>query len=148
MRVVVIYQTTLVLLIVITRMSMHCDTIEQDKEDGAEEEKRIVHEPPRRVFVSVEPPELGITVSDYLYPGEGSEDCSSNIKELFGWEVSEDCIEDDVEIVASPRDTRGPPPPSPGQVKAVRVRRLPLAAVASLGMAAIAVGLAYFTLGE
>ena len=51
---------------------MHCDTIKQDKEDGVEEEKLLVHEPPRRVFVTMEPPELGITISDYLYPGEGS----------------------------------------------------------------------------
>ena len=128
---------------------MHCDTIEQDKEDGVEEEKRLVHEPPRRVFVSLEPPELELSVSDYLYPGEGSEDCVGNIKELFGWEISEDRIEDDVEIVASPRDTRGPPPPGQqAQVRAGRVRRLPLKAVASLGVAAIAVGLAYFTMGE
>merc|ERR1719348_2672735 len=89
---------------------MHCDTIQQDKEDGVEEEKRIVHEPPRRVFVTLDPFDVGVTISDYLYPGEGSEDCISNIKELFGWQISEDNIEDDVEIVASPRDTRGPPP--------------------------------------
>ena len=130
-------------------MTMHCDTIEQDKEDGVEEEKRLVHEPPRRVFVSLEPPELELTVSDYLYPGEGSEDCVGNIKELFGWEISEDRIEDDVEIVASPRDTRGPPPPGhPGHQARPRGQRLPLKAVASLGVAAIAVGLAYFAMGE
>ena len=127
---------------------MHCDTMEQDKEDGVEEEKRLVHEPPRRVFVSVEPPELGLSVCDYLYPGEGTEDCASNIKELLGWEISEDRIEDDVEIVASPRDTRGPPPPPGAQVRPGRGQRLPLKAVASLGVAAIAVGLAYFTMGE
>ena len=85
---------------------MHCDTIKQDKEDGVEEEKLLVHEPPRRVFVTMEPPELGITISDYLYPGEGSEDCINNIKELFGWEISEDNIEDDVVIVASPIQPR------------------------------------------
>ena len=128
---------------------MHCDTIKQDKEDGVEEEKLLVHEPPRRVFVTMEPPELGITISDYLYPGEGSEDCINNIKELFGWEISEDNIEDDVEIVASPRDTRAPPPGSQPQLRGAGPRRrLPVAAVASLGMAAIAVGLAYFSLGS
>ena len=127
-----------------TRFAMHCDTMQQ--EEGEEEEKRIVHEPPRRVFVSLDPPELGVAISDYLYPGEGSEDCINNIKELFGWNISEDNIEDDVEIVASPRDTRGPPPP----VDNTRNKRakLPLAAVASLGMAALAVGIAYFTIGE
>ena len=122
---------------------MHCETIQQEKEEGAEEEKRIVHEPPRRVFVQVQPPELGISVSDYLYPGEGSDDCINNIKELFGWEISEDNIEDDVEIVASPRDTR---PPPPTEALRQQKKRIPLAAVASLGVAAIAVGLAYFSM--
>ena len=126
---------------------MHCDTIQNNKENGAVEEKRLVHEPPRRVFVSIEPYELGLTVSDYLYPGEGSDDCISNVKELFGWDISEDNIEDDLEIVATPRDTRGPPPPNSNQIKNSR-RKVPLAAVASLGMAAIAVGLAYFSMGE
>ena len=122
---------------------MHCETIQQEKEEGAEEEKRIVHEPPRRVFVQVQPAELGISVSDYLYPGEGSDDCINNIKELFGWEISEDNIEDDVEIVASPRDTRPPPPP---EALRQQKKRIPLAAVASLGVTAIAVGLAYFSM--
>ena len=127
-----------------TRFSMHCDTMKQ--EEGEEEEKRIVHEPPRRGFVSLEPPELEVAICDYLYPGEGAEDCIGNIKELFGWEISEDNIEDDVEIVASPRDTHGPPPPA--DPRRNRRARLPLAAVASLGMAALAVGIAYFSLGE
>ena len=62
----------------------------------------------------MEPPKLGITISDYLfYPGEGSENCINNTKELFVWEISGDNIEDDVEIVASPRDTRGTPLPAP-----------------------------------
>ena len=98
----------------------------------------------------MEPPKLGITISDYLfYSGEGSENCINNTKELFVWEISGDNIEDDVEIVASPRDTRAPPPGSQPQLRgAGSRRRLPVAAVASLGMAAIAVGLAYFSLGS
>merc|ERR550517_640493 len=127
------------------RFAMHCDTMQQ--EEGEEEEKRIVHEPPRRVFVCLDPPEVGVAVSDYLYPGEGSEDCINNIKELFGWQISEDNIEDDVEIVASPRDTRGPPPAQP-DLKQVKNKRIPFAAIASLGIAAIAVGLSYFSLGS
>jgi len=130
-----------------TRFAMHCDTIQQDKEDGVEEEKRIVHEPPRRVFVTLDPFDLGVSVSDYLYPGEGSEDCINNIKELFGWQISEDNIEDDVEIVASPRDTRGPPP-AQTDMKQGKKKRIPIAAIASLGIAAIAVGLSYFSLGS
>ena len=49
-----------------TRFAMHCESVEQDKEDGVEMEKRLVHEPPRRVFVTME--EEDISVSDYLYP--------------------------------------------------------------------------------
>ena len=64
----------------------------------------MVHEPPRRLFVSL--PETSVTVADYLFPGEGVEDCLANIKEIFGVEVEEDQIEDDLEIVASPRDSR------------------------------------------
>ena len=43
-------------------------------------------------------PKLGITISDYLYLGEGSENCINNTKELLVWEISGDNIEDDVEI--------------------------------------------------
>ena len=101
----------------------------------------------------MEPPKLGITISDYLfYPGEGSENCINNTKELFGWEISEDNIEDDVEIVASPRDTRdtrGTPPGSQPQLRPAPPRPMPLvAAVAGLGMATIAMGLAQFNLGS
>ena len=61
----------------------------------------------------MEPPKLGITISDYLiYPGKASENCINNTKELFVWEISGDNIEDDVEIVASPRDSRGTPLPA------------------------------------
>ena len=98
----------------------------------------------------MEPPKLGITISDYLfYPGEGSENCINNTKELFGWEISGDNIEDDVEIVASPRDTRGTPPGSQPQLRPAPPRPMPLvAAVAGLGMATIAMGLAQFNLGS
>ena len=38
----------------------------------------MVHELPRRVFVSVE--DTGVSISDYLFPGEGLEECASNVK--------------------------------------------------------------------
>ena len=54
----------------------------QDSEE--EEETKVVHEPPRRVFVSVGDPLVqGVAVCDYLYPGEGLEDCVNNVKEIF-----------------------------------------------------------------
>ena len=51
----------------------------------------MVHEPPRRLFVAL--PETSVAVADYLFPGEGTEDCLANIKEVFGVEVAEDQIE-------------------------------------------------------
>ena len=51
-------------------------------------------------------PDTLVTVSDYLYPGEGAEDCLANIGEIFGWSLGEEQVEDDLEIVASPREAR------------------------------------------
>ena len=69
------------------------------------------------LFVSL--PETSVTVADYLFPGEGVEDCLANIKEIFGVEVEEDQIEDDLEIVASPRDSR----PVAGQLSVTNLER-------------------------
>ena len=82
----------------------------------------MVHEPPRRLFVSL--PETNLTVADYLFPGEGVEDCLANIKEIFGVEVEEDRIEDDLEIVASPRESR--PAGSAGGPSKAGGRRIPM----------------------
>ena len=129
-----------------TRLAMHCDTMQDNVEE--EEETKVVHEPPRRVFVNVGDPLVqGVAVSDYLYPGEGLEDCVNNMKEIFGWEVVEDIIEDDVEIVASPREVN--PPASPGEKsKVVSKSRVSMGVVVSLGMAAISVGLAYLSFSD
>jgi len=129
-----------------TRLAMHCDTMQDNVEE--EEETKVVHEPPRRVFVNVGDPLVqGVAVSDYLYPGEGLEDCVNNMKEIFGWEVVEDIIEDDVEIVASPREVK--PPGSPGEKsKVVSKSRVSMGVVVSLGMAAISVGLAYLSFSD
>jgi len=129
-----------------TRLNMHCETMQEVEE----EEKKIVHEPPRRVFVSVGDPLVeGVTVSDYLYPGEGLEDCVNNMKEIFGWEVVEDSIEDDVEIVASPREVRPPSSPSESEkVKQDRLKRVPFGVVVSVGMAILSAGLAYLSFSD
>ena len=105
---------------------------------------QVVHEPPRRLFVSL--PETSITVADYLFPGEGVEDCLANIKEIFGVEVEEDQIEDDLEIVASPRESR--PVGSAGQSKAGG-RRIPMVGYALYAAlaAAVSAGVAYMSLG-
>jgi len=130
-----------------TRLEMHCDTMQESEE---EEEKKIVHEPPRRVFVGVGDPLVqGVAVCDYLYPGEGLEDCVNNMKEIFGWDVTEDSIEDDVEIVASPREVRPPVSPSPAdKERQARRSRVPMAVVVSCGMAVISAGLAYLSFSD
>jgi len=121
-----------------TRLYMHTETL--DKE--AEEEDKIVHEPPRRVFVNV--PDTCVTVCDYLYPTEGVEDCTNNIREIFGWELLEDSVEDDVEIVASPRETR--PMTSDGKQKMEARRKLPVGYFLGLGVGLISMGLAWLSL--
>jgi hypothetical protein len=50
---------------------MHCDSLVGEEVEGGA--GPIIHEPPRRVFVRL-PGSTGVAVSDYLYPGEGSED--------------------------------------------------------------------------
>lgn len=121
-----------------TRLYMHTETL--DKE--AEEEDKIVHEPPRRVFVNV--PDTDVTVCDYLYPTEGVEDCINNIREIFGWELLEDSVEDDVEIVASPRETR--PMTGDGKQKMEARRKLPVGYFLGLGVGLISMGLAWLSL--
>lgn len=105
----------------------------------------MVHEPPRRLFVSL--PETNLTVADYLFPGEGVEDCLANIKEIFGVEVEEDRIEDDLEIVASPRESR--PAGSAGGPSKAGGRRIPMVGYALYAAlaAAVSAGVAYMSLG-
>ena len=102
----------------------------------------MVHEPPRRLFVSL--PETNVTVADYLFPGEGVEDCLANIKEIFGVEVEEDQIEDDLEIVASPRESR--PVGGPSKASGRRIPMVGYALYAALA-AAVSAGVAYMSLG-
>ncbi len=49
---------------------MHCDVLVG--EDVEASNIPVIHEPPRRVFTRL-PGTSGLTVSDYLYPGEGRE---------------------------------------------------------------------------
>jgi len=130
-----------------TRLAMHCDTM-QDSEE--EEETKVVHEPPRRVFVSVGDPLVqGVAVCDYLYPGEGLEDCVNNVKEIFGWDVVEDSVEDDVEIVASPREVKPPASPSASdKTRQAKLKKVPMGVVVSIGMAVISAGFAYMSFSE
>ncbi|XP_066155405.1 protein odr-4 homolog [Euwallacea fornicatus] len=61
-----------------TRMEMHWDSL---TEEELSEDINSVHEPPRRVLITL--PESNITVSDYLFPGEGPEDSKMSLEEIL-----------------------------------------------------------------
>ncbi|XP_050302642.1 protein odr-4 homolog [Anthonomus grandis grandis] len=61
-----------------TRMEMHWDSL---TEEELGEEINSVHEPPRRVLITL--PESNVTISDYLFPGEGPEDVKASLEELL-----------------------------------------------------------------
>lgn len=54
-----------------------------------------VHEPPRRVLIEL--PNSSITLSDYLFPGEGPEDAKSSLEELLDIEIKGQLKIQDVE---------------------------------------------------
>merc|ERR1712112_68361 len=125
-----------------TRLMMHTESLLGAEDE--EQEDKVVHEPPRRLFVAL--PETSVTVADYLFPGEGVEDCLANIKEIFGVEVEEDQIEDDLEIVASPRESRPVAGGNPSKSGARRIPMVGYALYAALA-AAVSAGVAYMSLG-
>lgn len=52
-----------------------------------------IHEPPRRVLVTL--PKSNITLSDYLFPGEGPQEAQISLEELLDIKVNEkDSIKD------------------------------------------------------
>jgi len=124
-----------------TRLLMHSESLLGAEDE--EQEDKVVHEPPRRLFVAL--PETSVAVADYLFPGEGTEDCLANIKEIFGVEVEEDQIEDDLEIVASPREVR-PAGSSAGKAGGRRIPMVGYALYAALA-AAVSAGVAYMSIG-
>merc|ERR1712013_141978 len=124
-----------------TRLLMHSESLLGAEDE--EQEDKVVHEPPRRLFVAL--PETSVAVADYLFPGEGTEDCLANIKEIFGVEVDEDQIEDDLEIVASPREVR----PAGSSASKACGRRIPMVGYALYAVlaAAVSAGVAYMSIG-
>lgn len=54
-----------------------------------------VHEPPRRVLVSL--PDSTITLSDYLFPGEGPQEAQISLQEMLDIRVNENDDIKDVE---------------------------------------------------
>jgi len=98
------------------RVIMHCDSlVGAETGEGESGEGPIVHEPPRRVLTKL--PNTQIAVSDYLYPGELGEDSIESIKELFGFSPQEEDIEDDLELLAAPKDVKITDPKETGREK-------------------------------
>lgn len=61
-------------------------------------EHLTLHEPPRRVLVSL--PGSRVTLSDYLFPGEGPSEALISLQELLDLEVEESDVQKDLEVQA------------------------------------------------
>ena len=67
-------------------------------------QKKIItlHEPPRRVLIAL--PESKVTLSDYLFPGEGPQEALLSLQELLDLEVQESNVQKDIEFEADPTE--------------------------------------------
>nr|CAG4649604.1 EOG090X0BI6 [Scapholeberis mucronata] len=63
------------------RCDMHCDSLIGDEQRGKPDVKAVLHEPPRRVLAPL--PYSPISVSDYLFPGEGPADSLTSLADLL-----------------------------------------------------------------
>ncbi|XP_076662153.1 protein odr-4 homolog isoform X1 [Halictus rubicundus] len=84
-----------------SRLEMHWDSL-IDEENGFPEENVTLHEPPRRVLIAL--PESKVTLSDYLFPGEGPQEALSSLQELLDLEVHESYVLKDIELQADPME--------------------------------------------
>lgn len=57
-----------------------------------------LHEPPRRVLIAL--PENKITLSDYLFPGEGPQEALLSLQELLDLKVQESHVQKEIELQA------------------------------------------------
>ncbi|KAL0271848.1 UNVERIFIED_CONTAM: hypothetical protein PYX00_008814 [Menopon gallinae] len=88
------------------RMELHWDSLIEE-EYGSPEEKQTIHEPPRRVSVSL--PNSYICFNDYIFPGEGAPEVISTFKELLDIEISEDNVNEEFEVHGDPSELYGRP---------------------------------------
>ncbi|XP_046441954.1 protein odr-4 homolog [Daphnia pulex] len=63
------------------RCDMHCDSLIGEEQRGQPDVKAVLHEPPRRVLAPL--PFSPISVSDYLFPGEGPADSLASLADLL-----------------------------------------------------------------
>ncbi|OXU21526.1 hypothetical protein TSAR_005674 [Trichomalopsis sarcophagae] len=84
-----------------SRLELHWDSVIEE-ENGSPEENITLHEPPRRVFVEL--PQSKVTLSDYLFPGEGPQESLVLLKELLDLDFLESQVEKDVERQVDPSE--------------------------------------------
>jgi len=63
------------------RCDMHSDSLIGDEQRGQPDVRAVLHEPPRRVLAPL--PYSPISVSDYLFPGEGPADSLTSLADLL-----------------------------------------------------------------
>ncbi|XP_033212140.1 protein odr-4 homolog [Belonocnema kinseyi] len=84
-----------------SRLEMHWDSLIEE-EDGSPEETVTLHEPPRRVLVEL--PRNRVTLSDYLFPGEGAQEALLSLRELLDVQVQESTVQKDLELQVDPAE--------------------------------------------
>ncbi|KYN15149.1 PREDICTED: protein odr-4 homolog [Trachymyrmex cornetzi] len=82
-----------------SRLEMHWDSLIEE-ENGSPEENITLHEPPRRVLIAL--PDNKVTLSDYLFPGEGPQEALLSLQELLDLNVQESQVQKEVELQADP----------------------------------------------
>nr|CAG4648165.1 EOG090X0BI6 [Moina brachiata] len=63
------------------RCDMHCDSLIGEEQRGKPDVRAVLHEPPRRVLAPL--PFSPVSVSDYLFPGEGPADSLASLADLL-----------------------------------------------------------------
>ncbi|XP_017760442.1 PREDICTED: protein odr-4 homolog [Eufriesea mexicana] len=84
-----------------SRLEMHWASLIEE-ESGLPEENITLHEPPRRVLIAL--PESKVTLSDYLFPGEGPQEALLSLQELLDLQVQESNVQKDIELEADPTE--------------------------------------------
>ncbi|XP_018352634.1 PREDICTED: protein odr-4 homolog isoform X2 [Trachymyrmex septentrionalis] len=82
-----------------SRLEMHWDSLIEEENDSPEENITL-HELPRRVLIAL--PDNKVTLSDYLFPGEGPQEALLSLQELLDLNVQESQVQKEVELQADP----------------------------------------------